>query len=374
MKTAGSRTLTATDTVTATIIGTSGTVTVTVAVATSLSTTQTGSFTQADLTGVWNFFRLNSGPDVVAGTVPGWMRGTVTIDANGNATITSLNSSLGPLTPPPAGTIFDEISEDGVIAESGIYGLGPFSQTVMSSNKLMTVGTASFNSMTRSLQIAVKQVPGVTFSSADIRSVPCVFSNLGTGAVKGWTFETGMLNAAQQITFNSIISDNGVQTPPPANSITLAITSDGIVTRSDTTSVSSYQGVMTPDKKLIIATFSIGNSHRLEITALGGQTFTTADLAGNWRVHGITSETAPMWQYSISSFTSTGVGTQLYFLDSNFNTGLNAPFTLSVDPTGNITKANDSSFLGVMSFGKNFIVHTADTLGSGLFGMEIAVK
>jgi hypothetical protein len=328
-------------------------------------------FTQADLVGTWNFVQLTSGPDVVAGTEPGWIRGNITINATGSVTVNSISSSDNSVVIPAAGTITETITANGVITEGGVNGSAVGNQAVMAANKLIAVGTTTSGVASRSLRIFVKQV--ATFSNADISSVSFVASELSTGAINGWDFAAGTVNAAQQITITSDLTDVGVGTPPPANSITLAITSTGIVTTSGVNGNATFQGVMTPDKKLIIGTETEGTSYRLRIIAIAGQTFTTADLAGTWSDHAITSELAPVWEYSTIFFNSAGVGTTLAFLDSTGSTAVGVPFSLSIGPTGLITQASDPSLHGVMAFNKNFIVVT-DTRSAGVFSMDILVK
>ena len=57
-------------------------------------------FSQADLTGTWNFIRFAAGPDVTSGNEPGWMRGNATVAANGTVTVNSILDSSGPYHPP----------------------------------------------------------------------------------------------------------------------------------------------------------------------------------------------------------------------------------------------------------------------------------
>jgi hypothetical protein len=313
---------------------------------------------------------------VVAGTEPGWMRGNATIDASGNVTVNSISSSSGAVSPPPAGAITETIDASGVVTEGGnpVFASDPDNHAVMAANKQLVVGTSSGSNSSRSFRFFIKQVG--TFSSADISSVTFAYNQLRTGIGNGsWQFGTGTINAAQQVTLTTSLDSNGDRTLPPANFLTLAITPAGIVTNSGANAAPTFQGVMTPDKKLVIGTETDpdNGSFKLRISAIGGQTFTTADLAGTWSDHSITSALAPVWEYKTFSFNSAGVATMLTFKDSNGRTAVFPTETISVGPTGLITIAGDTSVNGVMAFGKNFVVATG-TQDPGVFGMDILVK
>ena len=331
------------------------------------------SFSQDDLTGNWYFMQFFSGPDVTAGTHRAWMRGTVTIDAKGKVTTNTIQDSTGTATVLPAGTITQTIDANGVVTEGGSNGAGTGNHAFMTANKQIVVGTrSSGNGKNQGLCIFVRQGV-VSFSPPDISSGTFAYNQLKTGGNNGWQFGTGTINASQQVTLNTLLDNNGNTTPPPANFLTLAITTAGIVTNTGAGAESTFQGVMTPDKKLIIGTetSSGGNSYNLRIITIGGQTFTTADMAGIWKFSQL--ETSPLWEYGTSSFSSAGVGTQLSFLDSTGSTTSGGAPTFSVGSTGLVTMAGVPSFHGVMAFNKNILVGTVTTT-PGVFSMNIAVK
>jgi hypothetical protein len=355
----------ATTTGSTTITATSGSIS-----GTTTLTATAASFSQSDLKGTWNVIYFASSPGVTAGTDAGWMHENATIDASGNVTVNSISNSLGNATAPAAGTLVETINANGVITESGANGLGTGNETVMSANKMIAVGTAS-NGSDRIMRIFVKQVPGVTFSNADISSFPLVVSELETGANNYWEFVQGTINAAQQLTSTSDITNIGVQ--PLITGPILAVTSTGIVTTTGVNGNPSFQGVMTADKKLIISTEtnSSGTSYKFSIVSVGAQNFTAADLAGTWRYHELV--TYPAWDYGTSSNSPAGVVTPLTYLDSIGSTTVPPSFTDSLSLAGLLTVTSDSTVYGFMSFDKNLIVSTR-TLSSGSFDMDVSLR
>jgi hypothetical protein len=327
-------------------------------------------FTQADLAGTWNLIQFGSGPDVKVGEMSGWLRANATIAANGKVTVHSVLDSSGDTRPPP-GTITMTIDSTGVVIMRGPHTLAPGNHGVMSANKQIVIGTGSEDS-TRVIFILVKQVPGVTFSSADIGAGSFVIHQLNSGSDNQWSYGAGTINGSSQVTLTSMNTPTGPGTLPPENFTTLSITDAGIVTQTDNP---TYQGIMTPDKKTIfgIETNS-SNIYTLRITQITGQTFDQADMAGIFRVHSLaSSDNTPVWVYDTVSISSEGVMTNVYHNDSTGDTLPAADIPMNLDGTGYISTSADLSFHGQISDDTGMAIFT-NTPDPGICALSIVLR
>lgn len=330
-------------------------------------------FAKADLVGTWNIVMFATGPEVRAGTQPGWTRGTATVDALGHLTFTSLATNTGNVTPlPTPGAVIWSIDANGVVSAGGVSGGLVGSHGIMAANKQMIVGTVTVAANSRAIGVAVKQVPGVPFTSADVIG-PASFAMhmLHSGASTVWESGAGTINSSSQITITSDFSPAGPVTPAIPNSASISITSAGLVHLS---SDPTFEGAMTPDKKVVIATSTDTSGtipvYTLNIIMLTGQTFAMADLAGIWRYQTLSSS---LWEYGKYSIASTGVATQLSKTDSNGNTTPGNTITVTVDPAGTIASPTEPTLHGTMSFNKQMIVTTV-TRGVGAYDIAVALK
>ena len=325
-------------------------------------------YTQADAAGTWNCVEFVTGPDVSSGNRFGWLRANATIDASGNITVNSITSSSGNLSAPPSGTFNVTINSSGVVTQTGASALDPGNHGFMAANKQLIVGTGSLGT-SQALFIWVKQVPGITFSNADLSSKSFVFHELHSGSESIWAYGSGTVNSSQLSTLSTTTVPTGSVAPPaPA---TVAITSSGILTSSDDPSL---QGVMTPDKTGIFVTTSASGVFKFRIIQITGQTFSTADLAGTWNSSGLqSSSSAPIWTYGSVSIDNTGVATTLTSMDSTGNKSINSPSTLSINSTGGITSSNGQSANGQLSYNKNMMIQTK-TSNSGNFKLDVILK
>jgi hypothetical protein len=347
-------------------------------------TVTVNSFSQADLAGTWNIIIFASGPEVsaVPQTQPGWTRGAVTVDTSGLLTFTALtaNAPFGsiPLPAPGAAIWTMDANGNGVVTSGGAGGGLLGMQGFMAANKQVIVGTLSVTANSRAMVIAVKQATGVTFSSTDVTG-PMSFTShlLRSGASTDWDFFTGTIDSSSQVTFTSYITITGPVVPLPVTNVgTITNNSTGLV---HLLSEPTFEGVMTPDKKVIFATFTDtdtttgANIYHLDVIMLGGQTFAMSDLAGFWRYQTLASSLTPLWEFGIFSIAGTGIGTQLSLTDSNGNTTVPPSFAFTINASGNVANPADPSLFGTMAFNKQMIVST-NTRSAGVFGLSIALK
>ncbi len=330
-------------------------------------------FSQADLTGTWNFIRFAAGPDVNSGSEPGWMRGNANVAADGTVTVNSILDNLGHTTPPPVGTLSFSINSEGIVTQSGASALDPGNHGVMAANKKIVVGNGSNGTTTRVILIFVKQ-DGTSFSNSDLTSKAFVYHELYSGPDNGWGYGDGSVDSLNRVTINHSYSPSGTETPPPANFTTLSLTSTGIMSATDNL---TSQGVMTPDKRtaFVTETNTGGNGHyTLRIIQMTGQTYTQADMAGTWRIHELaSSSSAPVWEYDLDSVTSAGLVAHVATIDSTGNTvpSSNMP-TMTLGTTGVITRSDRPAKHGQLSYNKDMAVMT-DTK-NGLYSLAIGLK
>lgn len=338
-----------------------------------VSATPSGDFNQSDLTGDWTFIEFFTGSSVTAGNTYGWLRGTVTVDADGLVTVNSVQDSTG--TAPPPGSIVKTIDTNGIVTDREDENPDAGNHAVMAANKQLIVGTNNRTVGNPGIVFYVKQVSGVTFSDTDISSTVYIQNQLTTGTTKGWEFSTGSINAARQITVETASTDSGVRVPPPADSQTLFISGNGTVTTGGTEGNATFQGIMTADKSLIIGNETTATGkYTIKIMALGSKNLSTADLNGIWRVHALS--TAPFWSYGTYSFDAGGSGSLVEYMFDSGMSGISSKFGLSVDLSGTCTKAgsaHNAYFRGAMAPNKDLLFFNA-TVGAGTYAMGVAVK
>lgn len=329
-------------------------------------------FAQADLDGSWYITVFRAG----VGNPPsqyGWLRMKVTLDVDGNATIDAYEQSDGDTDIPPGDLNFT-IDADGIVTQAGDFG-GLTSHNVMSSNKTLIVGTNTVSDTVQEIRIFQKADDSVTFSNADLAGQSFVFHQLASGAEPGWVHGAGSINTDRQVTITSITDSSGPGDLPAANYDTLSIDpATGVVTSSYD---SSFQGVMSLDKKLIIGTTKDATgSFQLRIVQNSGQTFTMGDLEGAYNFASVFDGASALWQYGTLMINSSGLTSFLTYLDSTGSSDLPPNYTVSMSADGTITSASDATVHGTMSFNKDLFVSTVtvDPGGTELYGLSLAVK
>jgi len=312
------------------------------------------SYSQADLAGTWNI-RV-----ILSGTSPGWYGVTAAVDNSGNVTT---SGPVGPATPPalPALSITSGTDNTaGVVTETGgnatFYGK-------MSTSKNLIVGTST-DGTTVALHVFVKRVPGVTFSDADLANTTFAYQRIYRGASLDWERGTGSTNGAGLMTLASAVNSSGAVFPlPSATNISVNGTT-GIVSIA---AESSFSGVMTPDKKIIVgASTDAAGIYSLRIIQMRGQTYTLADLAGvNHAFSFLATSASSAWARSIWTTDGSGNVTYESIVNSTPPDSAGGSFTQAMDAQGN---APD----GTMSFGKDLLV-TNGTLDDGSY-IEVKVQ
>lgn len=311
-------------------------------------------FSQADLTGTWDY--INFG----LGTSPGsrgFNHSVLTI--NGSGEVAGFSATF-------------TISSAGVISVAG--------DTVrfqMSSNKLLIFGTdhgtfpQSPNVTGYWTDISVlRKRTGVVFSGSDLANTTFKYHTLKSGLDNTWEYGDGNVDAVGNVTITSNFTPSGSNVVPP-NTALYSVSPVGIVTNS---SDPYWYGVLTDDKKVI---FSLDNNNpgyfSFGVIQITGQTYTQADYAGTWNFNTIRNTVPnPLWAYGVNSVDAAGNGTYLSYTDS----GGNAPpanYVRVLSSTGVVTDPADATRHGQMSYNKDISVST-NTNAAGRHGLTIGFK
>jgi hypothetical protein len=182
----------------------------------------------------------------------------------------------------------------------------------------------------------------------------------------GWAHGVSSIDSSGNATWSSITRSDGNSTLPTAQ--TLSISSSGIVS---STYSSSFHGVMSQDKNMIIGTMNDGGGgYALMVYQKSTISYTIADLQGTWNFHLLTSGDSPQWLgwvYGISNIDGSGNLTWLSFTRSDGNSTLPAGGTLSISSGGivSVTGVPSPVFDGFMSQDKNTIMVTTNDYGGG---------
>jgi hypothetical protein len=356
-------------------------------------------FQQSDLAGTWNFTIFATGPEVTSppGSLPGWARGTLTIDSAGNvspSSMTYLDSKGINLPPTATGTLIERVDSSGVVTESGTAVVSiptqpffnvPLNSAKLSSNKNWIVGVSNAGptGSTNSRVIRIFQRQGVAFSSSNLTAFsPFVFHQLNSGASSEWRFGTGTINALNQLTLSILNGPSGAQTLPPPNFETLAIGPTGIISATSNgpinPTIATFQGVMSADKTVIIATQTdtsgVTPIYNLQIFQATGQNYILSDLAGDLAVSNLVSSATPLAQFGTATIDSTGNGSVLFTGAST-----SSPVGFTMDTLFNVLMPADPSFNGFLSFNKDLMVSIstvtpASATTPGTFNLSLWVR
>ena len=204
------------------------------------------------------------------------------------------------------------------------------------------------------------------------------FHSIDSGATPGWRQGKLQLNSAGAVTQINITKNDGNTTIDPNH--TLTIDPEGIITHS---TEATYRGIISQDRTLAINTLSLEpdpvltdtfTTFRIEIAQLLGATYAMDDLVGDWNFHSLRSGNNAQWRYGVEQMDVSGNVTRLSLTDSNGDTTPGAPYILTMDGSGVLTRPDLSHYHGVMSQDKQMIVSTRSNLAGDGFRLEILQK
>ncbi|MDD4990946.1 MAG: leucine-rich repeat protein [Paludibacter sp.] len=204
-------------------------------------------YNTADMQGTWQIHSLTTANNSFASPNANWMHGTITIDANGNATANLIDRN-GPKS--PRNSVL-AISSDGIVSSSpgdlhGFMGIDKKSITIS-----MTDGSGSgFN-----LMLMQKINPATTYSLPDLQGIwqTHILSTVNPtipmlNQQSSWTHGTITMNANG--TGNMHFTDSNGKNE--SNEVSLQLSTDGILTITG----GDLHGTLSADKNSIVLTKS----------------------------------------------------------------------------------------------------------------------
>lgn len=370
-------------------------------------------FVQADLQGTWRYSIL------AAGAQGGWSRGTLTVDATGQVTVSAYLDQDGG-TAAPAG-FFPTLLVDasGRVRDAQDAANVRYAGDLARTNKNLIVATASSGG-TSSIAILQKHDPTKTFSTAEVAgwgsvggARKFVYDQISTGAApQEWEFAAGQIGQISSPDVQYASGSGGTVPLPyvapssptrPTNKITtLSVTTDGIVSETVKTSVTGTQpeflvsgGFLSDDTSTIVAVGLLLNSefptpptgarHALRVyhvtnvnsssSSADGTTATTSDIAATYAFRRLVASSSPLTASGTLSIDASGIATFASYADSTGSTTAPGaiPFTMlpeSLNLGTGITQfwgvltggTSDPTLYGKLSYAKDLIVFT-QTIG-----------
>ncbi|MBL7000292.1 MAG: hypothetical protein ISR73_10560 [Gammaproteobacteria bacterium] len=314
-----------------------------------------------ELSGNWAFHSLDSG------ATPGWRQGFEQRTTAGAVTQTSITKNDASTTTDADYSL--TIDSAGIITHS----TEPTYRGVISQDRKLVINTLSLEPDAVSadtfttFRIEVAQLLGDSYAMDDLVG-NWNFHSLRSGANAQWRYGVEQMNVSGNVTRESLTDSNGDITP--GADYILAMDSSGVLTRPD---LSSYHGVMSQDKQLIVSTRSNldGDGYRLEIMQKQGGVFSMSDLAGRWYFHSLRSGASSQWRQGLETIDASGNVERTLLNTSDGDTIPGSPYTLTMDAGGVITRTDTATYHGVMSQDKKLIVMTRSTDGGTAFRMEL---
>lgn len=349
-----------------------------------------GTFIQTEMAGVWRFNIL------VSGATSGWMRGTLSLDNYGTATIASFLDSAGGTTAPdylfpallvdPSGNIRDTASVDDALFQGVVGG----KQRDFMAGSLITAGGSHL------FAVLQKHNSLVTFSNdGDLKGFGSTaggsrrfsYCQISSGSLEEWEFALGQIGQDRTIQYSTFTAPSGPATPGKKATI-ISITEDGIVSEAPSAAVTQPTvyipaGVMSDDKSLIVttATDSVNPGKyvlriygMINIVPSDANTFTLADVAGTYAVESLVVGTSTLTAHaSVTGDGTTGAFSFNSYADSTGNTALPPDFTVAIDTDGILSSVADATFHGKLAYNKDIMIGTKSE-GGGYYSFSLGFK
>jgi fibronectin type 3 domain-containing protein len=309
-------------------------------------------FSQADLAGTWNVRVLRSAPTA------GWYSELIDIDSTGIVKVIE-SGGTGTLSIPEVSALSIESGTGtlaGVVRETGANSNATFHGR-MSSRKNLIVGISTQGTSV-ALHIYVKRVPDIEYSSVDLANKSFEYERIYTGSSHFWERAKGSTNASGQIAITELVDSSGTLGPPASNPTISVNPGTGIVTIDND---STFSGVMASDKNTIIGTSSnTAGKYSIQILQMRGQSYTQADLEGEYIAYAFHSLSTSNWGRATWSTDLSGNVTVLDIVGSGGSGGIPDPWTNTIDAQGNVTDGKPGGSRGVLSYGKDLLVEVGD--------------
>jgi hypothetical protein len=219
------------------------------------------------------------------------------------------------------------------------------------------------------------------YSKSDLTGTWYFFQVNADSTNQYWARATLSVDANAVAIVSNSINSNG--RTGSLSTIQLAITSDGIVTGTDSGSDQSTRFFMTKNKQLMVGTGGTPVDKSLYFMVKSGTGFVQSDLQGTWSDNGLklkgtsTSTTNQFkWQRENLNINSAGLTTFTNIKESlagGINTVSESPLTMSLNSKGIISISGFPSFYGVLSLDKNLIIAT-HTNSDGSVGIILMTR
>ena len=313
-------------------------------------------YSAADLVGTWQMHSLSIDNPADASVNNGWVRGTVTVDVNGNSATdyTDNNGQTGVRNSNAA-----TINSNGIITLLGtdVHGF-------MSADKNTIVYTQSAGTTGYMLIFWQKVNPSTVYSTADLQGTWRIHS-IQTNSNAQWAHGTVGIDANGNATV-STLTPNG----PVNRSFTGSMSSTGMYTSVE----SDMNGFMSADKQTIFLTQSGNGGYYLSVMQkVTTSSYSAVDLVGIWQLHGVSiSNSSGAWihgQYKINA--SGNVATTKIFRNNVAMSDVNSSILIASD--GTLTGFGSSDANGFLSADKSIGINTLSD-GSGNFYLSIYQK
>jgi hypothetical protein len=357
---------------------------------------------------IWNFNIL------VSGTNPGWMRGNISVDSQGNVTFNSFLDSSNNTTAPTGLFPMLTVNSAGQVMDVDVSNAKSTKfHGLMSSRRNMIIGTLSLEPASPMLIILQKHSPSVTFSLAgDIQGFGntsggarrFIYNQVSTGSAQEWEYAMGQIGSDARVQYSSLVAPSNPILPGSDHRdsknttkvSTLAIDpATGIVTETrgvntalPAPSVFIPAGVMSDDKSVIVAvatdTSSGSNKYLLRIYQMinilpisGGvdpnPVFALSDLVGTYGIRNLQVGTSNLWATGAMTVDSSGSAVFSAFADSNGGSVSPAGISLGITTDGILSNSADTTFHGKLSYFKDMIVFTR-TESAGNYSLSVGIK
>lgn len=315
-------------------------------------------YSAADLVGTWQMHALNIDNPADASINNGFVRGTVTVDLNGNS-ITDYTDNKGQIG--SRNSTAATINSKGIITLSGtdVHGF-------MSADKKTIIYTQSAGTTGYMLIVWQKVNVSTVYSTADLQGSWKMHS-IQTQSNAGWTYATITMDA----TGNGTVIGHGPNNNQFNNSFSGSLSSIGILTSGGT----DLNGYMSADKQTIYLTQSQNGGYCFTVLqkAVPETTYSAADLVGIWQLHGVAiGNSSAAWihcQYKINASGSVAATK----MSRNNVTMSDVSSTISISSDGTLTGFGTTTANGFLSADKSIGINTL-TDGSGSFYLSIYQK
>jgi len=203
---------------------------------------------------------------------------------------------------------------------------------------------------------------GTAFSMDDMKGTTWGYNTMMTSGTMGWEHGTLSFDGSGLGHMSNIVR-NGSSVFPKDN-IPYTMSMSGMLMDPDD---NTFQCVVSGNMSVMVGTFTddAGGPAMLIVQKRGGTYHTDgSDMTGIWRFQRITAGNDNLssgWAYGTMTFVS-GAAT-ITSMTTNAGVGGGGNISFSMDASGIMTRAGDTSFYGVMSIDKTMIVAT-DTNGS----------